>query len=206
MAKEIKMTPEVAKETVEEAVAYVHLTTEDAKALNDKDLQAKVEEMAAEQTTMATEGLKKPYKLAFGDLAMAKRMQKHIEKTTKWTHATLGKLVAVQFGMKDAIKAGADEDGSISLTGSVVQNLYELVLKAEGVGYFSCKEHLTILTSTGEAISKAMKEVADDQQILRDIATDIATLETEQVAREQGIEVTADADTANMGTFVEDKE
>lgn len=186
-------TPVETQATIEETPVqeFVPATTEDAKALSDEALDAKILELEAEATSFGNEMQVKKYKVNVGSFKNARNLLKFLEKNVKWAHNSLPGYIAVCHGLKDAIKAGVSEDGFVGLGASPVGMIYQQMLQVTGTGYFKAREYLTILTEVGGGISEAMKQLADDNEMLRNIHTDLATYDTEKMARAQGIEVAA---------------
>ena len=186
-------TPVETQATIEETPvqAFIPATTEDAKALSDEALDTKILELEAEATSFGNEMQVKKYKVNVGSLKNARNLLKFLEKNVKWAHNSLPGYIAVCHGLKDAIKAGVSEDGFIGLGASPVGMIYQQMLQVTGTGYFEAREYLTILTEVGGGISESMKQLADDNEMLRNIHTDLATYDTEKMARAQGIEVAA---------------
>lgn len=184
-------TPVETQATTEQASVqeFVPVTTEDAKVLTDEALDAKILELEAEATSFGNEMQVKKYKVNVGTLKNARNLYKFLEKNVKWAHNSLPGYIAVCHGLKDAIKEGVSEDGFIGLGASPVGMIYQQMLQVTGTGYFEAREYLTILTEVGGGISESMKELADDNTQLRNIHTDLATYDTEKMARSQGIEV-----------------
>lgn len=172
--------------------AFVPASTEDAKALSDEALNAKIAELEATAQSFGSEMQTKKYKVNVGSLKNAKGLLKFLEKNVKWAHNSLPGYIAVCHGLKDAIKEGVSEDGFIGLGASPVGTIYQQMLQVIGTGYFEAREYLTLLTEVGSGISEAMKDLADDNEQLRNIHSDLATYDTELMARTQGIEVAAD--------------
>lgn len=168
---------------------YAFLSTDDAKALTDVEIEAKISELEAVAESFGKEMKEKRYQVKVESLKNAKGLLKYIEKNVKWNHQTLPGYISVCHSMKEAIKAGVSDDGFIGLGASPVGMIYQTMLQISGDGYFEAKEYLQILTEVGAGISDAMKELADDNTQLRNIHTDLATLDTEKTARVQGIEV-----------------
>jgi len=194
-------TPVETQATVEQAPVqeFVPVSTEDAKVLTDEALEAKITELEAEAESFGNEMIAKKYKVNVGTLKNARSLHKFLEKNVKWAHNSLPGYIAVCHGLKDAIKAGVSEDGFIGLGASPVGMIYQQMLQVTGTGYFEAREYLTILTEVGSGISESMKELADDNTKLRNIHTDLATYDTEKMARAQGIEVAATPTEENKG-------
>ena len=101
--------------------------------------------------------------------------------------------IAIYHGFKDLFKDGIknpiDDNGNIYVGGAVIGGVYQYLLAITGKGYFEAKDYLKVLTEVGGPISEAMKQLADDNQVFRDMHTDLTTLDTELLARKQGITV-----------------
>jgi len=185
--------------TVEESAPdvspdYNFISTEDAKSFSDEEIDAKIAELESVAESFGNEMKTKKYKVQVGDLKNARNLLKFIEKNVNWAHNSLPGYISVCHGLKDALKEGVSEEGFLFLNGGPVGMVYQTMLQISGKGYFEAKEYLRILTEVGGGISESMKELADDNTHLRNIHTDLSTLDTEKMARSQGIAVAADVE------------
>ena len=181
---------------VEEAIdAYKYVAADDLKKLSDNELDKMVTDLnkVAEEHAKMMEA--KLYPVHMETQNKASNLKNFIEKEANWDHKSVPNLVAMCYGLKESVKVGVDEDGFIHLNARVVNNIYQFLLSFTGKGYQDAKKYLKLLTEVGGPISEAMKIFADDNQLFRDIHTDLATIDTEQTARKQGIEVTPTTDT-----------
>lgn len=175
---------------------YVFLTTEEIKSFSDELIADKIKEIGTIANTIGEEFKSKLYPINIGTPKTLKGLLSFLEHDAKWTHRNVPHLVAVYHGLKDALKEGVDENGNIFAKSLVIENVYQMLLAVEGVGYFNAKKYLTILTESGGAISESMRLLHDEQQLFTNYHTDLAALDTEQMARLQGIEVAPDASTS----------
>lgn len=179
--QETPQTPEVPE--------YKFISSEEAKLLSNEELEAKIKELESVVDSMGKEIQSKKYPVAVGDIKSARTLLKFLEKSVRWSHQTLPGYISVVHSLKDAIKDGVSEEGNIFLGGGPVGQIYQQMLQVTGTGYFEAKDYLKVLTEVGAGISDAMKELADDNTNLRNVHTDLSTLDTEKTAREQGIKV-----------------
>jgi hypothetical protein len=196
--KIVKMENQVEENVVsneEEVKEFTPLTSKDLENLTDDELQAKLEELNAEQLEYARHMNSKMYVVNIESQSNLSLLKKWVEKEVRWNHKTVPTLVAMYDGLKKALEAGVDEDGNAHLSSIVVANIYQYLLTFEGVGFIDAKKYLTLLTKVGGPISEAMKQLADDQQHFRNIHSDMATVDQVQEARKHGIKV---EDTSEM--------
>jgi len=183
-------TTEVESTVVpQEKPEYVFLDSEDIKKYSDEEIDAKIAELETVAESKGNEMKTKKYQVQVGDLKNARLLYKFLEKNVAWSHNTLPGYVSVIHNLKDAINAGVTEDGFIGLNAGPVGQIYQIMLQVTGKGYFEAKDYLKVLTEVGGGISEAMKDLADDNTDLRNVHTDLSTLDTEKTARSQGIQV-----------------
>lgn len=183
-------TTEVESTVVtEEKPEYQFLNSEDVKSYSDEEIDAKIAELETVAESKGNEMKNKKYQVKVDDLKNARGLYKFLEKNVSWNHQSLPGYVSVIHNLKEAINAGISESGCIGLNAGPVGQIYQLMLQVSGKGYFEAKDYLKILTEVGGGISEAMKELADDNTDLRNIHTDLSTLDTEKTARSQGIKV-----------------
>jgi hypothetical protein len=131
----------------------------------------------------------KKYGIKFDDIKDAKTLLKHFEKNVKWTHAEAPLFVAAYQKLKDAITEGLSEQNELLIDGPSLNGIYQILLKTEGVGFFAVRDYMSLLTMTGEGITNAMRNMIEDQNTLKNIHTNLSTLDDEVNARHMGIEV-----------------
>jgi len=181
-----------------EAPLYVFLTTDELKAMSDKQLSEKSKSLEEISNKIGEEFASKLYPIKIGTAKTLRGLLSFLENDAKWTHRNVPHLVAVYHGLKDALKVGIDEAGNIFVKSLVIENVYQMLLAVEGIGYFNAKKYLTILTESGGAISDAMKVLHDEQALFSNYHTDLAAIDTEQVARTQGIQVAPDTQVSQL--------
>ena len=188
--KETKDNGAVATQTPERVV----MTPELAKTFSDEELASTTKALEAKADEMAKDITTKKYPLAVTDEKTLRNLIKYFEKNVKWNHKSLPTYITVYHGLKDSLKIekgqkSVDADGNVHLNGSVISGIYQILLLVEGEGYFTAKEYLTILTEVGGGVTKAMQDLTNDNQKLRDLHTELVHLDDEATARHHGIKV-----------------
>ena len=189
-AKQEELATETAQSENQQDESQVKaIESSEAKELSDEELKAeyeKHEKMANEfGKLLQTKG----YAIKLDDIKDAKSLLKHLEKNVKWTHSDAPLFIAVYQKLKDAIAAGLNESNELILDGPALNSLYQLLLKSEGVGYFTVRDYISLLTTVGEGISNAMRKLSNDQAQLRTIHTNLSAIDDETAARQMGIQV-----------------
>jgi hypothetical protein len=141
-----------------------------------------LETIAIEQTTQLGET---EYPIKIDTEGYLKELIKFVEKDLPWSHRNATLLVSLHSELKAAKQIGIDKDGMIWILGKDIAHLYNSLAQRAGTGYFSARNHVRLVTIIGETVSEAMKMVADDNSILREIHTRLAELDT----RKQAIDV-----------------
>jgi hypothetical protein len=168
------------------------ITATDAKEMTDEVLKSETERYNKMANEFGELMKTKKYGIAVDDIKDAKSLFKHLEKNVKWTHADAPLYVAAYTKLKDAIAAGLNESSELLLDGPALNAVYQLLLKTEGVGFFAVRDYMSLLTNTGEGISNAMRKMVEDQNVLKNIHTNLSTLDDENNARAMGIQVEAE--------------
>ncbi len=168
------------------------ITASDAKEMTDEVLKSETERLNKMANEFGELMKTKKYAIALDDIKDAKSLFKHLEKNVKWTHADAPLYVAAYTKLKDAIAAGLNESNELLLDGPALNAVYQLLLKTEGVGFFAVRDYMSLLTNTGEGISNAMRKMVEDQNVLKNIHTNLSTLDDENNARAMGIQVEAE--------------
>lgn len=173
----------------DEMVTMTMIKATDAKEMSDEVLKAEQERHNDMATKFGELARTKKYGVKFDDIKDAKTLLKHFEKNVKWTHAEAPLFVAAYQKLKDAIAQGLNEQGELLIDGPSLNGIYQILLKTEGVGFFAVRDYMSLLTQTGEGITNAMRNMIEDQNTLKNIHTNLSTLDDEVNARHMGIEV-----------------
>lgn len=173
----------------DEMVTMTMIKATDAKEMSDEVLKAEQERYNDMATKFGELARTKKYGVKFDDIKDAKALLKHFEKNVKWTHAEAPLFVAAYQKLKDAIAQGLNEQGELLIDGPSLNGIYQILLKTEGVGFFAVRDYMSLLTQTGEGITNAMRNIIEDQNTLKNIHTNLSTLDDEVNARHMGIEV-----------------
>ena len=173
----------------DEMVTMTMIKATDAKEMSDVVLKLEQERYNDMATKFGELARTKKYGVKFDDIKDAKALLKHFEKNVKWTHAEAPLFVAAYQKLKDAIAQGLNEQGELLIDGPSLNGIYQILLKTEGVGFFAVRDYMSLLTQTGEGITNAMRNIIEDQNTLKNIHTNLSTLDDEVNARHMGIEV-----------------
>jgi len=184
---EVKTDKEVKKE--KKALELIKIT--DRKELSyDVEKETDIKEMSKKQVEDEVKSLEKIaidaqsllavtlYPIELNTQQDLNHLLKFVEKDIPWEHNNAALLVSLYQSFKKAKSEGLDEDNNIWLLGRDSAHIYNTLLQRKGTGYYEAKSHIKLLTLVGESITKSMKQVADDNQIIRDIHTRLAALDT----------------------------
>jgi hypothetical protein len=172
-----------------DAETVKEISAADAKAFSEEEMKTvfdKHEKLANDFGRLLQ---RKGYQVKFDGIKDAKSLLKHLEKNVKWTHADAPLFIAVYQKLKEAVEKGLNEESELALDGPALNSLYQLLLKSEGTGYIEVREYISLLTSVGEGISNGMRKLAEDQNLLKLIHTNLSIMDSEMTARQQGIQV-----------------
>ena len=173
----------------DEMVTMAMIKATDAKEMSDEVLKTEQERYNDMADKFGQLAKTKKYGIKFDDIKDAKSLLKHFEKNVKWTHAEAPLFVAAYQKLKDAVAQGLSEENELLIDGPALNAIYQILLKTEGVGFFAVRDYMSLLTQTGEGITNAMRNMLEDQNTLKNIHTNLSTLDDEVNARHMGIEV-----------------
>jgi hypothetical protein len=131
----------------------------------------------------------KSYAVKVDDIKDAKSLLKHLEKNVKWNHSDAPVFIAAYQKLKEAISKGLDEKGDLLIEGPALNGIYQILIKTEGVGYYEVRDYMSLLANVGQGLSDGMRALMEDQNELRNIHTNLSTLDNECAARSMGIKV-----------------
>jgi hypothetical protein len=189
MARKVKNEAAEVNAPQDEMVTMTMIKATDAKEMSDEVLKAEQERYNDMADKFGQLAKTKKYGIKFDDIKDAKSLLKHFEKNVKWTHAEAPLFVAAYQKLKDAITQGLSEESELLIDGPALNAIYQILLKTEGVGFFAVRDYMSLLTQTGEGITNAMRNMLEDQNTLKNIHTNLSTLDDEVNARHMGIEV-----------------
>jgi hypothetical protein len=158
------------------------------KDLSLDELKSKKEELEKKVDELSKELQEKTFEIAIESKSFLSSLVKKVNKNFKWKHNELMGYVMLCNNLKEE-KMRKDLDGTISLRTANVSTLYKFLLEYSGEGIHEAKDHLKTLTIIGESVTKAMKDIEDFNNNIRDVHTDLNSVENEIVAKEQGVEV-----------------
>lgn len=189
MARKEKIEAAEVNVPQDETVTLSMIKATDAKEMSDDVLKAEQQRYSDMANMFGQLTKTKKYGIKFDDIKDAKTLLKHFEKNVKWTHGEAPLFVAAYQKLKDAITEGLSEQNELLIEGPSLNGIYQILLKTEGVGFFSVRDYMSLLTMTGEGITNAMRNMIEDQNTLKNIHTNLSTLDDEVNARQMGIEV-----------------
>jgi hypothetical protein len=189
MARKEKIEAAEVNVPQDENITLSMIKATDAKEMSDEVLKTEQQRYNDMATKFGELARTKKYGVKFDDIKDAKTLLKHFEKNVKWTHAEAPLFVAAYQKLKDAITQGLNEQGELLIDGPSLNGIYQILLKTEGVGFFAVRDYMSLLTQTGEGITNAMRNMIEDQNTLKNIHTNLSTLDDEVNARHMGIEV-----------------
>jgi hypothetical protein len=189
MARKEKIEAAEVNVPQDETVTLSMIKATDAKEMSDDVLKAEQQRYSDMADKFGQLTKTKKYGIKFDDIKDAKALLKHFEKNVKWTHAEAPLFVAAYQKLKDAVAEGLSEQNELLIDGPALNGIYQILLKTEGVGFFAVRDYMSLLTMSGEGITNAMRNMIEDQNTLKNIHTNLSTLDDEVNARHMGIEV-----------------
>lgn len=104
---------------------------------------------------------------------------KFLEKDAPWGHTTATGLIMLYHNLREQKEITKDKewDGLINLRSANVAILWQMMTRMSGQGFFEARNFVELMASIGEEVSKAVNQVQEDNQGLRDIHQELAKLD-----------------------------
>ena len=124
---------------------------------------------------------KNEYKIPFGTAKLYKQLMKFLEKDAEWGHTTATGLIMLYSNLKEssAKVREKDWDGNVTVRGTSVTILWQMVTSMKGKGFFAARDFVELMAAFGQDLSKVVQKVHEDNQALRDNHVHMSKLDEE---------------------------
>ena len=147
------------------------------------------EEITAERKTMNShsdelmkQSQERVYKIKVENHSLSGSLITILSENCDWTVSDAAVFVSMMNDLKES-KKSMDKDGNITIRTANITSLYQYLLKMKGKGYSSALNYLKILSVVGGSVSEAVKQIHDDNQLLKDVHTRLHELDNESDRR-----------------------
>jgi hypothetical protein len=188
---------------VEEAVLAetfdkIYPNLKEVKDMTDEELLDQRTTMNAHSDELMKQSKERVYKINVGTFGMANDLYNLLSETSDWTVSDAAVFVSMMNDLKEN-KKKMDKDGNIQIRTANITSLYQYLVKMKGKGYNNALKFLQVLSVVGGSVSEAVKQIHDDNQLLKDVHTRLSSIDDEMDRRKvEGNEPQADQDPTDI--------
>jgi hypothetical protein len=154
----------------------------------------KIEDMTLEEITeqrntlnshsddLMKQSQERVYKIKVENHAVAGSLITLLSENCDWTVSDAAVFVSMMNDIRESKKT-IDKEGNIVIRTANITSLYQYLLKMKGKGYTSAMSYLKVLSVVGGSVSEAVKQIHDDNQLLKDVHTRLSELDDEKDRR-----------------------
>ena len=154
----------------------------------------KIEDMTLEEITeqrntlnshsddLMRQSQERVYKIKVENHAVAGSLITLLSENCDWTVSDAAVFVSMMNDIRESKKT-IDKEGNIVIRTANITSLYQYLLKMKGKGYTSAMSYLKVLSVVGGSVSEAVKQIHDDNQLLKDVHTRLSELDDEKDRR-----------------------
>lgn len=143
------------------------------------ELLAEHKKLSEKSDSLVKEMQQREYTINFDSKKIFDRLLKFLEKDAPWQHTTATGLIMLYHNLREQKEITKDKewDGLINLRSANVAILWQMMTRMSGQGFFEARNFVELMASIGEEVSKAVNQVQEDNQGLRDIHQELAKLD-----------------------------
>ena len=172
---------------VEEAILAetfdkIYPNLKEVKDMTDEELLGERNTMNAHSDELMKQSQERVYKINVGTYGMANDLYNLLSETSDWTVSDAAVFVSMMNDLKEN-KKKMDKDGNIQIRTANITSLYQYLVKMKGKGYNNALKFLQVLSVVGGSVSEAVKQIHDDNQLLKDVHTRLSTIDDEMDRR-----------------------
>lgn len=150
--------------------------------LSDEEIVEERNKLNAHSEDLMKQSQERTYKIEVGTHQMAGDLISLLSENCDWTVSDAAVFVSMMNDLR-ASKKNMDKTGIIQIRTANITSLYQYLLKMKGKGYTSAVNYLKILSVVGGSVSEAVKQIHDDNQLLKDVHTRLSELDDEKDRR-----------------------
>lgn len=151
------------------------------KEVKDMTLEEIVEQrnaMNAHSDVLMKQSQERVYKIAVGSHQVAGDLVTLLNDLCEWSVSDAAVYVSMMNDIRES-KKKIDKNGDMVIRTANITSLYQYLLKMKGKGYTSAHNYLKVLSVVGGSVSEAVKQIHDDNQLLKDVHTRLSELDDE---------------------------
>jgi hypothetical protein len=176
----------VAEPTAEESyIVRLEEAYPDLKKIEDMTLEEITEQrntLNSHSDDLMRQSQERVYKIKVENHAVAGSLITLLSENCDWTVSDAAVFVSMMNDIRESKKT-IDKEGNIVIRTANITSLYQYLLKMKGKGYTSAMSYLKVLSVVGGSVSEAVKQIHDDNQLLKDVHTRLSELDDEKDRR-----------------------
>jgi hypothetical protein len=176
----------VAEPTAEESyiqrLGEVYPNLKDVQTMSLEEIVEQRNVMNSHSDDLMRQSQERVYKIKVENHALAGSLISLLSENCDWTVSDAAVFVSMMNDLRES-KKNIDKEGNITIRTANITSLYQYLLKMKGKGYTSAVNYLKALSVVGGSVSEAVKQIHDDNQLLKDVHTRLSELDDEKDRR-----------------------
>jgi hypothetical protein len=176
----------VAEPTAEESyiqrLGEVYPNLKDVQTMSLEEIVEQRNVMNSHSDDLMRQSQERVYKIKVESHALAGSLISLLSENCDWTVSDAAVFVSMMNDLRES-KKNIDKEGNITIRTANITSLYQYLLKMKGKGYTSAVNYLKALSVVGGSVSEAVKQIHDDNQLLKDVHTRLSELDDEKDRR-----------------------
>ena len=176
----------VAEPTAEESyiqrLGEVYPNLKDVQTMSLEEIVEQRNTMNSHSDDLMRQSQERVYKIKVENHALAGSLISLLSENCDWTVSDAAVFVSMMNDLRES-KKNIDKEGNITIRTANITSLYQYLLKMKGKGYTSAVNYLKALSVVGGSVSEAVKQIHDDNQLLKDVHTRLSELDDEKDRR-----------------------
>jgi hypothetical protein len=176
----------VAEPTAEESyiqrLGEVFPNLKDVQTMSLEEIVEQRNVMNSHSDDLMRQSQERVYKIKVENHALAGSLISLLSENCDWTVSDAAVFVSMMNDLRES-KKNIDKEGNITIRTANITSLYQYLLKMKGKGYTSAVNYLKALSVVGGSVSEAVKQIHDDNQLLKDVHTRLSELDDEKDRR-----------------------
>jgi hypothetical protein len=178
----MKVTEPTAEESYIQRLGEVYPNLKDVQTMSLEEIVEQRNVMNSHSDDLMRQSQERVYKIKVESHALAGSLISLLSENCDWTVSDAAVFVSMMNDLRES-KKNIDKEGNITIRTANITSLYQYLLKMKGKGYTSAVNYLKALSVVGGSVSEAVKQIHDDNQLLKDVHTRLSELDDEKDRR-----------------------
>jgi hypothetical protein len=178
----MKVTEPTAEESYIQRLGEVYPNLKDVQTMSLEEIVEQRKVMNSHSDDLMRQSQERVYKIKVESHALAGSLISLLSENCDWTVSDAAVFVSMMNDLRES-KKNIDKEGNITIRTANITSLYQYLLKMKGKGYTSAVNYLKVLSVVGGSVSEAVKQIHDDNQLLKDVHTRLSELDDEKDRR-----------------------